>query len=91
MVVSWKQLWQSNNNTGNITASVRDLWKHEDLGQFTNQFQASVEPHGVVMIRVTNNSSSLDDVDDNSNDIEDENTANKEDNNTINKGNVKIN
>jgi alpha-galactosidase len=33
--------------------SVRDLWKHSDLGSFVNQFTAhQVPPHGVVMLRV---------------------------------------
>jgi alpha-galactosidase len=31
---------------------VRDLWKHQDLGLFTNSMSTSVAPHGVVMYRV---------------------------------------
>lgn len=36
------------------TARVRDLWKHEDEGPFEDGFyRATVEPHGVAMIKVT--------------------------------------
>jgi alpha-galactosidase len=34
-------------------ALVRDLWKRADLGSFTGRFEAKVEPHGVVMIKIT--------------------------------------
>ena len=34
-------------------ALVRDLWKKADLGAFTGRFQAKVEPHGVVMVKIT--------------------------------------
>ena len=34
-------------------AVVRDLWKKADVGSFTGRFQAKVEPHGVVMLRIT--------------------------------------
>jgi alpha-galactosidase len=33
-------------------ALVRDLWKKADIGTFTGSYKATVEPHGVVMIRV---------------------------------------
>ncbi len=32
---------------------VRDLWRHEDLGVFVDSFTATVESHGVVMVRVS--------------------------------------
>jgi len=35
-----------------VSASVRDLWMHKDLGKFTGKFSATVESHGVVMITV---------------------------------------
>jgi alpha-galactosidase len=35
-----------------ITASVRDLWQHKDLGKFTGKFSATVASHGVVMVVV---------------------------------------
>ncbi len=31
---------------------VRDLWRQRDLGQFENEFKATVAPHGVVFVRV---------------------------------------
>jgi alpha-galactosidase len=31
---------------------VRDLWRQKDLGTFEGQFQSSVPPHGVVLIRI---------------------------------------
>jgi alpha-galactosidase len=34
-------------------ARVRDLWKKADIGAFTGRFEAKVEPHGVVMVRIT--------------------------------------
>ncbi len=34
-------------------ALVRDLWKKADLGSVTGRFEAQVEPHDVVMLRVT--------------------------------------
>jgi alpha-galactosidase len=32
---------------------VRDLWRQKDLGSFENQFSADVEPHGVVLIKIS--------------------------------------
>ena len=34
-------------------ALVRDLWKKADLGPFAGKFEAEVEPHDVVMVRIT--------------------------------------
>jgi len=34
-------------------ASIRDLFTHKDLGLFVNSFSTLVNPHGVVMIRLT--------------------------------------
>jgi alpha-galactosidase len=34
-------------------ARVRDLWKKADIGAFAGRFEAKVEPHGVVMVRIT--------------------------------------
>ena len=34
------------------SATVRDLWAHKDLGQFTGSFTADVPTHGVVMVRI---------------------------------------
>jgi len=33
-------------------ADVRDLWAQTDLGPFTGSYSASVDPHGVVMLRI---------------------------------------
>lgn len=35
------------------SASVRDLWKHEELGKVKGEFSATVPSHGVVMVRMT--------------------------------------
>ena len=35
-----------------VSASVRELWMHKDLGKFSGKFSAPVESHGVVMIAV---------------------------------------
>ena len=34
-------------------ALVRDLWLKADVGTVTGRFESKVEPHGVVMVRVT--------------------------------------
>jgi alpha-galactosidase len=44
--------WEQIGYPGHLSASVRDLWAHKDLGKFTGKFSASVESHGVVMISV---------------------------------------
>jgi alpha-galactosidase len=46
--VNWTQLAYP----AHITASVRDLWQHTDLGKFTGEFGATVPSHGVVMVTV---------------------------------------
>jgi alpha-galactosidase len=33
--------------------TVRDLWGQQDLGAFDTNFQATVRPHGVVLVRIT--------------------------------------
>jgi len=37
------------------TAAVRDLWKHQDVGHFTNSFKTTtpVEAHGTMVLRLT--------------------------------------
>jgi len=44
--------WEDLGYPGAISASVRDLWQHKDLGKFTGKFSAPVVSHGVVMITV---------------------------------------
>jgi alpha-galactosidase len=46
--VSWEDLGYPND----ISASVRDLWQHKDLGKVAGKFSATVPSHGVVMITV---------------------------------------
>jgi alpha-galactosidase len=48
IAVTWEQLGYPNH----LTAVVRDLWQHKDLGKFTEKFSASVPSHGVTMITV---------------------------------------
>lgn len=47
--VSWEQVGLA----PDATALVRDLWARKDLGALPSRFETSVEPHGVVLIRVT--------------------------------------
>jgi alpha-galactosidase len=42
--------WQELGYPGHLTAAVRDLWQHKDLGNFTGKFSAAVASHGVVMV-----------------------------------------
>ncbi len=46
--VDWEQLGYPEH----LSAAVRDLWQHKDLGKFTGKFSAPVESHGVVMVTV---------------------------------------
>jgi alpha-galactosidase len=48
IVVSWEDIGYP----GHLSASVRDLWRAKDLGQFKGKFSASVASHSVVMIKV---------------------------------------
>ncbi len=45
---NWKDIWLQPK-----PAKVRDLWAERDLGNFRDSFSAVVEPHGIVMIKVT--------------------------------------
>jgi alpha-galactosidase len=44
--------WEDLGYPIHLSASVRDLWQHKDLGQFTGKFSAQVASHGVVMLTV---------------------------------------
>jgi alpha-galactosidase len=48
ITVSWTDLGYPEH----VQAKVRDLWAHQDLGEKTAAFSASVPSHGVVMVRV---------------------------------------
>ena len=36
-----------------VRAKVRDLWAHKDVGRWSGSIEATIEPHGVFMFRVT--------------------------------------
>jgi alpha-galactosidase len=44
--------WENLGYPSHLSATVRDLWKAKDLGQFKGKFSATVAPHSVVMVRV---------------------------------------
>jgi alpha-galactosidase len=48
ITVNWEQLGYPDH----LSAAVRDLWAHKDLGKFTVKFSATVASHGVVMVTV---------------------------------------
>jgi len=48
VVATWEQIGYP----GHVSAAVRDLWAHRDLGRFTGKFSAPVESHGVVVVTV---------------------------------------
>ncbi|HMD44207.1 MAG TPA: hypothetical protein VKH45_14110 [Candidatus Acidoferrum sp.] len=48
IAVSWEQLAYP----GHLSAKVRDLWEHQDLGSFAGSYQARVAPHSVLMLKV---------------------------------------
>jgi alpha-galactosidase len=45
--------WETIDLFPGTKAVVRDLWKKADAGVFTGRYEAKVEPHGVVMVKVT--------------------------------------
>jgi alpha-galactosidase len=48
ITVNWEQIGYP----AHLSAAVRDLWAHKDLGKFIEKFSAQVESHGVVMVTV---------------------------------------
>ncbi len=44
--------WEDIGYPPHVSATVRDLWAHKDLGKFDGKWVASVPSHGVVMIKV---------------------------------------
>ena len=46
--IDWKELGI------NGERQIRDLWKHEDLGRFSDYFGSSVAPHQCVVVRIFN-------------------------------------
>ena len=45
--------WPENGYPARLTASIRDLWRHEELGRFAGGWSVRVPSHGAVMIRVS--------------------------------------
>jgi len=46
--VSWKELGHQQGEA----LTVRDLWKHKDLGSYNSEYSVVVPSHGVVMVRI---------------------------------------
>jgi len=44
--------WEAIGYPANISASVRDLWAHKDLGKSAGKFAAQIESHAVVVITI---------------------------------------
>ncbi|MBS1850197.1 MAG: alpha-galactosidase [Acidobacteria bacterium] len=44
--------WEDLGYPAYLSAAVRDLWQHKDLGKFTGKYSAAVASHGVVMVTV---------------------------------------
>ena len=44
--------WEELGYPAHLSAAVRDLWAHRDLGQATGKYSASVPAHGVVMLTI---------------------------------------
>ena len=51
IIVHWGP-WGEIQAPENSRRSIRDLWRQQDLGTFTGQFEAKVAPHGVVLVRL---------------------------------------
>ena len=45
--------WEELAYPGHVSANVRDLWAHTDVGSFTGAYSAKVAPHSVVMVKIT--------------------------------------
>lgn len=44
--------WETIGYPAGVSATLRDLWAHKDLGRASGKFSAKVESHGVVMVTV---------------------------------------
>ena len=45
-------IWEDVGYPNHLSAAVRDLWAHKDLGSFAGKFSAPVDSHGVVMVTI---------------------------------------
>jgi alpha-galactosidase len=48
IAVTWEQIGYP----AHLSAAVRDLWAHKDLGKFAGKFSADVESHDIVMFTI---------------------------------------
>jgi len=48
ITVTWEQIGYPSH----VSAAIRDLWAHKEVGKFTGKFSAAVESHAVVMVTV---------------------------------------
>ena len=48
ITVKWEQIGYPSH----VSAAIRDLWAHKEVGKFTGKFSAAVESHAVVMVTV---------------------------------------
>ena len=46
IAVTWEQIGYPTH----LSAAIRDLWGHKELGKFTGRFSANVGSHAVVML-----------------------------------------
>jgi len=44
--------WEDIGYPNHLSAAVRDLWQHKELGKSTGKFSAPVASHGVVVVTV---------------------------------------
>ena len=44
--------WEDLGYPEHLSASVRDLWQHKEVGAFTGKFSSAVAPHGIVMVTI---------------------------------------
>lgn len=44
--------WVDIGYTAHLSAKIRDLWEHQDIGEQTGSFSAAVPSHGVVMVSI---------------------------------------
>ena len=51
MTATWSELKLQTNKA----FDVRDLWSHENLGPYKNQFESIVPGHAVVMVKILEN------------------------------------
>ena len=49
ITVTWEQIGY----TAHLSAAVRDLWAHKEVGKFTGKFSELVESHAALMLRIT--------------------------------------